>query len=89
MSTQKPSASKKLCHYVVLECHRKSTTDEIKQAYKKMALKWHPDRNVGNNQDEAAEYFKLVQEAYEVLTDAQVSILPGHAYDSYIHKHTI
>lgn len=54
-------------YYKVLEIPRTATDDEIKKAYKKMALKWHPDRNSGNTK--ASEKFKEVGEAYEVLTD--------------------
>lgn len=44
---------------------------EIKKAYRKMALKWHPDKNVGR-MEEAAQRFKEVQEAFEVLFDPKL-----------------
>ena len=43
--------------------------DDIKNAYRKMSLKYHPDRNLGEDADAAAEKFKQVSRAYETLTD--------------------
>jgi len=54
-------------YYETLGVSRTSTTDEIKRAYRRLAKKWHPDRNKGSK--EAEERFKQVQEAYEVLSD--------------------
>ena len=54
-------------YYKVLDVDKKATTDEIKKAYRKMALKFHPDKNPGNK--EAEDKFKSVAEAYEVLSD--------------------
>lgn len=53
--------------YDVLSVDRSATTDEIKKAYRKAALKWHPDRNQDNPQ--AEDRFKQAAEAYEVLSD--------------------
>ena len=58
------------CHYEVLEVPRNATDDEIKKAYRKLALRWHPDKNL-DNPDEAKEQFQFVQQAYEVLSDPQ------------------
>lgn len=58
------------CHYAILGVDRKVDIDEIRKSYRKLALKYHPDRNVGN-EEQAAEQFKLIQEAYEVLSDPQ------------------
>lgn len=58
------------CHYEVLEISREADDGEIKSAYRKQALKWHPDKNL-DNADFAKEQFQLVQQAYEVLSDKQ------------------
>ncbi|GJQ76421.1 hypothetical protein Trydic_g2136 [Trypoxylus dichotomus] len=58
------------CHYEVLDISREADDNEIKTAYRKLALKWHPDKNLGNT-EHAKEQFQLVQQAYEVLSDRQ------------------
>lgn len=66
-------------YYEVLGVARQSDGDEIKKAYRKLALKFHPDRNPGDK--DAEERFKEAAEAYEVLHDQQKRQL----YDSYGH----
>jgi DnaJ family protein A protein 5 len=56
------------CYYDILEVKRDCTFDEIKAAYKRLARKWHPDKNL-EQPELAAEKFKLIQQAYEVLSD--------------------
>ena len=56
-------------YYKILGVERSATTDEIKAAYRKLALKYHPDRNPDNKS--AEEKFKEATEAYEVLGDTQ------------------
>jgi molecular chaperone DnaJ len=56
-------------YYEVLGVGRDASVDEIKKAYRKLALKYHPDRNPGNR--EAEEQFKEATEAYEVLRDKE------------------
>ncbi len=61
-------AEKKRCHYDVLNVARDCGDDDLKKAYRTAALKYHPDKNRGR-EEEAEEQFKLVQEAFEVLSD--------------------
>ena len=56
-------------YYALLDVSREATAEEIKKAYRKKALEFHPDRNQGSK--EAEEQFKLVTEAYEVLRDPE------------------
>lgn len=55
-------------YYKLLGVNRDADDDAIKKAYRKLALKWHPDRNP-NNKTEAEKQFKAISEAYEVLSD--------------------
>lgn len=64
------NASMKVCYYQVLGVEFEATADEIKKAYRKRALELHPDKNIGK-EEEANKKFTLLQEAYEVLSDAQ------------------
>ncbi len=64
-------------YYEVLEVSRDADASEIKKAYRKLALKYHPDRNQGDK--EAEEKFKLVNEAYQALSDPKKRSI----YDRY------
>ena len=68
-------------YYEILGVAKTATEEEIKKAYRKLAMKYHPDRNQGDGAKAAEEKFKEVKEAYEMLTDAQKRA----AYDQYGH----
>lgn len=55
-------------YYEILGVSEKATDEEIKKAYRKMAMKWHPDRNQNNKA--AEEKFKEIKSAYEILSDS-------------------
>ncbi|KAL9966814.1 hypothetical protein ACROYT_G024937 [Oculina patagonica] len=55
-------------YYKILEVPKSASEQDIKKAYRKLALKWHPDKNP-DNKEEAEENFKLISEAYDVLSD--------------------
>lgn len=66
-------------YYEILGVERQASADEIKKSYRKLAMKYHPDRNPGN--DEAERSFKEAAEAYQVLSDPEKRKL----YDQYGH----
>src|SRR3979490_3077574 len=66
-------------YYKTLGVSKTASADEIKKAYRKLAVKYHPDKNPGDKK--AEEQFKELGEAYEVLCDAQKRA----AYDQYGH----
>lgn len=63
-------SSRDMDYYSVLGIPKTASDSDVKKAYRKMALKWHPDKNIGENQAEAEKKFKEISEAYEVLSDA-------------------
>lgn len=67
-------------YYEILGLAKGASEAEIKTAYRKMALKWHPDRNA-DNKKEAEEKFKEINQAYEVLSDPEKK----KAYDQFGH----
>jgi len=68
-------------YYDVLGVPKNASEDEIKKAYRKLAMKYHPDRNQGDAAKEAEAKFKEAKEAYEMLSDTDKRA----AYDQYGH----
>uniref|UniRef100_A0A0D9WJP7 J domain-containing protein n=1 Tax=Leersia perrieri TaxID=77586 RepID=A0A0D9WJP7_9ORYZ len=67
-----------LDYYKILGVDKAASDDDLKKAYRKLAMKWHPDKNP-NNKKEAENKFKQISEAYEVLSDPQKRAV----YDQY------
>ncbi|XP_054007241.1 dnaJ homolog subfamily B member 3 isoform X3 [Hylaeus anthracinus] len=65
-------------YYKILEVQRTASSGDIKKAYRKLALRWHPDKNP-ENLDESNKKFKEISEAYEVLIDEK----KRRVYDQY------
>jgi DnaJ family protein B protein 6 len=68
----------KVNYYEVLGVTEQASDEEIRKAYRKLAVKWHPDKNKENHQ-EAEEKFKGISEAYSVLSDIEKK----REYDSF------
>ena len=73
------SAMSKRCYYETLEVERSVDDGQLKAAYRKLAMKWHPDRNPGDKDCETK--FKEINEAYDVLKDGDKRA----AYDRFGH----
>ncbi|CAM6101882.1 unnamed protein product [Calypogeia fissa] len=65
-------------YYNVLKVPKSASDDDLKKAYRKLAMKWHPNKNPNNKKDAEAK-FKQISEAYEVLSDPQKRAI----YDQY------
>jgi len=65
-------------YYATLKVGNGASSDDIKKAYRRLAMKWHPDKNP-NNRKEAEANFKRISEAYEVLSDSEKRAI----YDQY------
>ena len=79
--------SEKACYYEVLQVERSVSKADIDRAYRKLAIKYHPDKN--KDDEDAVERFKEATEAYEVLSDAEKRELydrHGHAGVDGVHQ---
>ncbi|XP_010919404.1 uncharacterized protein [Elaeis guineensis] len=65
-------------YYKILQVDKNAKEEDLKKAYRKLAMRWHPDKNP-NNKKEAEAKFKQISEAYEVLSDPQKRAI----YDQY------
>lgn len=65
-------------YYKILQVDKNANDHDLKKAYRKLAMKWHPDKNPNNKKD-AEDKFKQISEAYEVLSDPQKRAI----YDQY------
>ncbi len=73
------TTSNPACLYSILGIEKAATEAEIKKAYRRLALKWHPDKNAAGDKAEAERKFKEISAAYEILSDAE----KRRTYDQY------
>lgn len=58
-------------YYNILKVNRNASEEDLRKAYRRLAMIWHPDKNLGTNKYEAEAKFKQISEAYDVLSDPQ------------------
>jgi len=71
--------------YRILGFDRKVSDDEVKKAYKKLAVKWHPDKNV-DNKEEASEKFKEISQAYQQIISGNTNKIQGIEADELFRQ---
>lgn len=80
-------------YYKILDLNTGATDEEIKKAYKKLAVKYHPDKNI-ENKEEAEKKFKEIAEAYEILSNkdkyaSNNSFRQQHFNSQFVNPHEI
>ena len=60
-------------YYKILQVNRNASDEDLKKSYRKLAMKWHPDKNPNNKKDAEAK-FKQISEAYEVSLSLSLSL---------------
>lgn len=75
--SKEESAEMGVDYYNILGVDKNAKDDDLKKAYRKLAMKWHPDKNPNNKKD-AEAMFKKISEAYEVSTTWSMIILLNH-----------
>jgi DnaJ homolog subfamily B member 4 len=68
-----------LDYYKILGVDKGATDDDLKKAYRKLAMRWHPDKNP-NNKKEAESKFKQISEAYEVSRSSMCGFIPSRDF---------
>lgn len=69
-------------YYNILKVNKNATEDDLKKSYRKLAMKWHPDKNP-NDKKEAEARFKQISEAYEVCFSSEFCLLMGFLTDGF------
>lgn len=64
-----------LDYYEILKVNKNATDDDLKKAYRRLAMKWHPDKNPANKKEAEAQ-FKQISEAYEAIDYFSLSLSP-------------
>ncbi len=77
--------STKRCYYETLEVERNADETKLKSAFRKLAMKWHPDKNPGDASSEVR--FKEINEAYEVLKDGDKRAAYDRDHDPHTKEH--
>jgi hypothetical protein len=76
MAAAEGRAANRVCFYELLGVERTATADEIKKAYRKKALEWHPDKNL-DRMEEATQMFKDISEAWTMYVAGRMELDRG------------
>lgn len=78
-------------YYNVLKVNRNATEEDLKKSYRRLAMKWHPDKNPGDAKEEAEAKFKKISEAYEVWNRTPVLLYftPGRNCSTHVASDVI